>query len=368
MPDGSRKWTPRIEICACTLSKAEAVQLYHTRVLDAVNKQGHAPNASMLLADFVKNVFRPQHVERKSPKGAEHYDVQLRNHILPALGEKPLRDIRRADVQKLIDDIHTQDLSWQTCKHVAAVVHKLFAFAEQEELYTGVNPAKYVALPPKKVKEQHVPTPEELSELLGNLHGELKWMVLTSALTGLNAAELQGLKLRRVNLSEQSVWDGMSIPPNHLLVAEQHIRNKRTKDSGGYTDLKAHTRFRLVGIPEKLRPILKAHKDRIEFNGPDCPVFVSCHGTPYDTHNGFRTLKRVGTKLGMPWLGWHTLRRYAATQQATLGMEASDRVASMGHADLRMTERYNIQALDRRMDTLNKVADQIALSESVKSA
>jgi hypothetical protein len=49
-------------------------------------------------------------------------------------------------------------------------------------------------------------------------------------------------------------------------------------------------------------------------------------------------------------------------------MEASDRVASMGHADLRMTERYNIQALDRRMDTLNKVADQIALSESVKSA
>jgi integrase len=364
--DGSRKWTPRVEICHCSLSKAEAIQIYHDRVLDAVNRQGHAPNASMLLADFVKNVFRPQHVDRKTPKGAEHFDVQLRCHIVPALGEKPLRDIKRADVQKLIDDLHTQKLSWQSCKHVAAVIHKLFTFAEREALFTGVNPAKYVVLPPKKVKAQHVPTPDQLNALLGALHGELKWMVLTAATTGLNAAELQGLKLKRVNLSEQTIWDGVNIPSNHLLVVEQHIRNKRTKESAGYTGLKASTRFRLVGIPEKLRPILKAHKERLEFTGPDDPLFVSRYGTPYDTHNGFRTLKRVATKLKMPWLGWHTLRRYAATQQASLGMEASDRVSSMGHADLRMTERYNIQALERRMDTLNKVADQISLPALVK--
>jgi integrase len=104
----------------------------------------------------------------------------------------------------------------------------------------------------------------------------------------------------------------------------------------------------------------EAIRKRSKFTGPDDPVFASKTGRPMDEHNtAKRTLKKIGAKLGMPWLSWHAFRRTHTTLADQLEMTAGDRMAMMGHADFRMTTQYTQVDMKRRREVIERMAEKL---------
>jgi integrase len=187
-------------------------------------------------------------------------------------------------------------------------------------------------------------------------------MALLATLTSMNIAEICGLQWKRVNLSENwSSTDGVAIPPLTIAVRKHWYR-------GELTSLKRKSRVRDLPIPMDLIPVLKQLRDRYKFTGPDDFVLISRAGTPIDEHNvAARRLKKLGTRLEMPWLSWHVFRRSHTTLGKELGMEFQDRMAQMGHSDARMTVLYTKESLERRRRVVDIMAAKILADPSVET-
>jgi integrase len=69
-----------------------------------------------------------------------------------------------------------------------------------------------------------------------------------------------------------------------------------------------------------------------------------------------RRLRKVATALGMPWLGWHDLRRTFSTLGDEAGMTAGERQAMMGHADARMTAHYTRTPIEQARAAVERMA------------
>lgn len=180
-------------------------------------------------------------------------------------------------------------------------------------------------------------------------------MVLLSTMTGLNVAEMLGLRWRNVNLGGDAVLVGTKmIPPCCLVVRENCYRGERCS-------LKATSRRRAVPLPKPVREVLAAMKSRPEYIAPDDPVFSSSAGTPLNECNLMRrVIKPAAVALGMPWVSWHVFRHTHATPGEQAGMSLSDRQAQLGHADPRMTRHYTHSDLERRRPWIEKMAELLA--------
>src|SRR5438874_5879935 len=85
-------------------------------------------------------------------------------------------------------------------------------------------------------------------------------------------------------------------------------------------------------IPTLLANAFAALRKRDQFTGPEDAVFASRSGRPVDEKNIMRRrLRKVATGLGMPWIGWHDLRRTSTTLGDVVGMSAGEHQAVMGH-------------------------------------
>jgi integrase len=194
--------------------------------------------------------------------------------------------------------------SVQTALHLKNATSAVFEYAKAVGMYSGGNPARYVRLPEMQRKGKHSLTIEQMALVLGTIPSPAREMSHVVALTSMNFAEICGLLWKFVNLTRQWVIvDGEAIPPMAIAVRRQWS----TRMGGGaYHSLKRGTRRRNPPIDSELERILRGVAARDKFTGHDDPVFVSTTGKPVDSHNLFnRVLKPIGTKLGMPWLGWH---------------------------------------------------------------
>ena len=110
-------------------------------------------------------------------------------------------------------------------------------------------------------------------------------------------------------------------------------------------------------------------KERVQFTGPDDPVFAARTGKPVDEHNiARRHLKPVGASLGMSWLSWHCFRRTHTTLANELGMAFTDRMAMMGHSEARMTALYTADDLQRRRTVLDQMAARLVPGTTAAAA
>src|SRR5262249_30116188 len=82
-------------------------------------------------------------------------------------------------------------------------------------------------------------------------------------------------------------------------------------------------------------------------------------GTPIDRHNiSNRQLRPLSVKLGFP-VTWHGFRRAHSTFVGTFeDVAVEDRVATMGHADAKMTLHYSIEDIDRRRAISQRIREQ----------
>jgi Phage integrase, N-terminal SAM-like domain len=70
----------------------------------------------------------------------------LRYHVAPALGERQLADIRRVDIQSLVDRLGQERLSESRIRSVISALRALYAYAIDQR-YAEYNPADSLEMP-----------------------------------------------------------------------------------------------------------------------------------------------------------------------------------------------------------------------------
>jgi len=337
------------------LTRRQAERFAWDHYLSKLDQASVRPQSMATVAEFVKAKFLPDWVAKKKDATQRQYRSILQTWIVPIIGGQRLRDVTPDEAKKPTNAALEARRSSETAHHIRKVLSAMFTHAKRLQFVAGDNPAGLIELPEcVPVRESHALTWEQCRALNGALPSPAREMALLSIVTSMNVAEMCGLKWKRVNLdAEWSVQDGDPIPPRCLAVREHWYR-------GRAGTLKAGKRRRIVPLPMVALTMLSEMKRRPAWTGPDDFVFSSSAGTAVNENNlAKRTLKRVGTALGMPWLSWHVFRHTHATLTKTVGMSDTDRMRLMGHASMEMTDRYTHEDLERTRAGLELVTERI---------
>jgi integrase len=387
-----RGWSKSYCIGPCegigALTEKEARRLAWENFLSRLDHNNRTPQSVMTVREFVERKFIPEHVVYKKNAGKKHYESQL-PFVLNGVpnekgrrggktrfksGEEPLkvtakfglgnlrlRDVCREDVQKLIGTMLVRGYSVQSAKHVKTVVSAIYTHAQQEGWFNGPNPAKSVKLPEMMRSTPHALSFQQVADLLVLLPPEVRLMVFLAVMTSMNIAEICGLRWKRINLGEVPVMmDDELLPPFMVGVREQWYK-------GQWGSVKAKARRRNVPLPQWAVLQLLRLQDRGRWFGPEDPVFSGQTGKPR-CENAIvkRHLKPAGSKLNIPWLAWHDLRRTFATLADGEKISIGERKELMGHARAEQTLHYTHTPTDQARAALDRLADRLVKAANLE--
>lgn len=77
-----------------------------------------------------------------------------------------------------------------------------------------------------------------------------------------------------------------------------------------------------------------------------CPIFCTTAGGQMNYRNALRDLKKIGKRMGTPWVGWHSFRRTFGTQYLQNRGLLTNLQQIYGHADVRTTILYLGNGID----------------------
>lgn len=305
-----------------------------TELMAEVNAQANVPRSLMTVRQFAAQQFSPKHVAKLKPAGRKHWRYILDSFILLAIGDVRLRDLTPALLQSLVDSVLNRNYAVQTAAHVKHCCSGLYEFAMRSGYVAlGANPARLVVLPERRPARRVEPyTWEQAKQILEVLPPPIWEMCYLSMTITMNVAELCGLRVKWVNLSDAIVVvEGETLFPWTLKVVENYYERQ-------YGSTKNANRRRPLPIPELVRPRLAA---LCAGKSPEQPVFTNRKGElPIDPHNVTnRLFKKLGRQLGFK-VNWHRFRHSAATFLDYLGADPRDSKALMGQASDRALAIY----------------------------
>lgn len=113
-----------------------------------------------------------KHGRRYKPRAVDDIEEVLRVHVEPRLGRRRLIDVRRGDVQELVDEI-TIELSGSRVRSVVNAVRSLYRWAQDRDLARH-DPAALVRLPAMDATAvERVASPAEFAALLAAVPSDI---------------------------------------------------------------------------------------------------------------------------------------------------------------------------------------------------
>jgi integrase len=280
----------------------------------------------LTLTDYVEREWLPAVSLNVSHRTAEGYATLMREHILPVIGTRPLRNLQPADVERVYRRMAERGKSGNTRLHA----HRVLSMALKAALRKGHvarNVCSFVDAPRKEPFTIEPPTPEEVGKLLAAAdRTRIGALVRVLALTGMRLGEALGLRWKDVEIEK----------------AVLHIR--QTRKQRGAEDFglpKTERSRRSVDLVPELVDAVRDHRSRqLAFyleNGLFDPyhlVFTTIdrNGVTGMTHDQVSHIwQDVRTRAGVPRARIHDLRHFAATQMVSAGVSLVDVAAILGH-------------------------------------
>jgi integrase len=269
----------------------------------------------------------------KRGSGLARDESIVRNHLLPAIGDRPLGSLTPRDVQNLVTSWSRQAAP-RSVRRQYGVLTAILNQAVESDLISR-TPARGVRLPRlTETRKPHVVSAGELATLADALGPRYSAMAYLGAVLGLRWGECAALRVGHLDFLART-----------LKVAEQ-----RTRGLGGRMvecPPKSSAGRRTLSVPTPLMEVLAEHLRRrgVTAAEPEAYVFVGSHGGPLE-YSGFR--QRVWQPAcrvaGLPELGFHDLRRANATALVHSGVDVKTAQDRLGHTDPRMTLAIYAQA------------------------
>lgn len=281
------------------------------------------------------------------------YSSNLKKHINPAIGNKALKDISRADLRTLIASCRAKGLSPKSIENVSRTVSSILTQAV-EDGQIAANPAFRLGRHIRQgdhVKPEIRPfTREEAAQFLATAkEGAPREfpLFLTALRTGMRLGELLGLE-----------WGDIDFAGRFIEVRRNRVAGRITTPKNG----KGRRVDMSQQLTETLRGLLTARKEeRLKRAWPDLPDCVFCTeaGTPLDGDNlRHRVFYKTLEKSGLRRIRFHDLRHTFATLLIQNGESLAYIRDQLGHSSIQITvDTYghlvpgaNRQAVDRLDD------------------
>jgi integrase len=257
------------------------------------------------------------------------YNDNLRLHINPVFGDKPLDEIERKDIKRFILEKQAGGLSANSVKLILSYFSSILSEAVDDELIP-INPAAGV----RKVIGKGDPveinpfSAEELNALLETVEKYFPShypMFLLLARTGMREGEAIGLK-----------WGDIDFNGRFIEV-------KRSYSKGNYSTPKSG-KSRRVDMSKQLTENLMAYRKtsikkglRLGIGEPE-HVFINNAGRPIDVNNWRpRVFNKALTKARLRKIRIHDLRHTYATLRISKGDNIADVSKQLGHHSVKLT-------------------------------
>jgi len=256
------------------------------------------------------------------PSTRSNYLSYLRNHVLPALGRRPLSTLRRSDIAAFVATLVDKGLAPSTVKHVYNLVAMVLRSACYDRVL-NVTPCHKIKLPAIAGRTLPVLTQAQVRELLGTAPDFDRAVLATAVGTGMRQGETLGLRLPHLNLLRRE-----------LAVEEQAM-----SPSGGppyiTTDLKTASSRRVLPLPDFVVAEVARHLQSHE-PGVDGLVFANRRGGVW-RRGSFNdsvwkpALRRAGLESGF---GFHCLRHTYASGLIAENIHPRVIQARLGHKSI----------------------------------
>ena len=149
-----------------------------------------------------------KHGRRYKPSAIRDLEGALNGRVVDAFGAKKLGDVRRRDVQRLVDEM-TPELSGSRVRSIVNAVRSLYRWAQARELVDH-DPAARVLLPAMESEPRdRVATPEEMKVLLGVLELADALPFALAAYATARRAEIRHARVEDVDLELGVIYLGV---------------------------------------------------------------------------------------------------------------------------------------------------------------
>ena len=268
------------------------------------------------------------------PRTADLYQRLLNLHVLPELGDRPLKGLTPAVVRAW----HS-DLGSTTGPTAQAQSYRLLRTILNQAVRDGEipsNPCQIVGAGSTHTAERPAPTLTQVHQLADLVPARYQALVLVAAYGGLRFGELTALTRADVVLREDR------LPVLRVRKSMSRLDGKWLVGSP-----KSDAGMRNVALPTFLGPILTEHLANHVRAGDAALVFATRSGRPLHNANWTSTFKRAKTQIGLDDCHFHDLRHAAATAAVQSGATLKDTMARLGHASPRAAMIYQHTAPDR---------------------
>jgi integrase len=286
------------------------------------------------------------------------YDANLRNHILPELGDVPLAKLTPSMLRGWLaglttkEGAHGRSLSLGSVAQVYRILNRVLAAAVDNESL-GRNPLRGVKAPRVAAEPMRFLSHEEVATLAEGIDPRYRALVLVAAYSGLRAGELIGLRRHRVDLLRRTI----SVVEQVQYIGGRMLESVPKSSAGR----------RQVAVPSLVAGVLQDHLARYSEPGSDGLVFPAPEG-------GYLRLENVRKRAwnpaiaaaGVAPLRLHDLRHTCASLAIAAGADVKVLQRMMGHASAALTlDRYGhlmpgqAQSVADRLDEMARRARPI---------
>jgi integrase len=281
------------------------------------------------------------------------YEIHMRLHVIPAIGQVKLQQLNRMHLQQLYARCQAHGLAASTTKQLHVALHQALKDAMRSDLVMR-NVADLADPPRAQKREMMIYTPEQVDTLLTSAAGHrLFALVALTVASGMRAGELLSLKWRDVDLS----------------CAVVHVKRTRSRVAKGYVD--EHPKTSAGRRDIKLIPLaldaLRAHKraqglERLRLGEAwqdQDRVFPSSIGTAMNGPNLDKHWHRITARARLPEIHFHDLRHSAASWLISHGVPIPEVSELLGHSGADITSRIYAHTLPGSQDRVAAALQQI---------
>lgn len=292
------------------------------------------PPSKMTVAQWLE-IWSQEYLRGLKPGTVSTYTLNIRNHILPAMGSVRLQELHPHTIQIFINEL--EGLSAGSVRLIYRVLHMALEKAMQLE-YLSRNPSDHCVLPRAERPEIHPLSDREAAVLLQAVRdSEVEHLVSVALFTGMRLSELLGL-----------TWDCVDFKQGTIFVCKQ-LALPIHREQGIFLTPKSGKSRVIVPASSVMTTLRKQQIRQAElrlkagaaWQDPHDLVFTQANGAPFDQWRVRRLFHALLSQTDLQGVRFHDLRHTYAVNAIRAGDDIKTIQSNLGHASAAFTlDRY----------------------------
>lgn len=353
----------------------EEAEEYLQSCLETIAEFEAMPERAKTVADLMNDYLTRRAAPNVRAKTLLDYENMVNRYIAPNLGDKPIRDIKAAEVRKFYEDLRLGEfiaghrdrgvlktrkaekgVSAQTIRKVHTPLKAAFNYAMEME-WLDRNPLTTVVAPKSKPTKWRLPTSDERDKLFAACRSLSERALCMSAYyTGTRPEEYLAARWTDLNLDE-AYWQidrvKVEMPGGIKAILWEEPKTEKSKR-------------RIPLLPRLVKMLREYQSEQITLRNKLGEiwqdyglVFPARHGTPRLTSNVNRQFKELLKLAGLPSnIRPYNLRHAFATDLLENGATLKDISELLGHSSIRVTADVYAHVSEKRKHSIIALLDK----------